>query len=94
MALSTKSSTYDFYRALEKETNNTGMDVPKSRYRALLWMNMQWRHLKSLKRGGRGHAESGVLGTANGELAIMCPSCLRPGVNLPPGWEEVEECMK
>jgi hypothetical protein len=94
MAHATKSSTYDFYRALERETNNTGIDAPKSRYRALLRMNLQWRHLKSLKRGGRGHAESGVSGTANGELAIMCPSCPRPGINLPPGWEEVEESMR
>ena len=29
LALATKSSTYDFYRALEKLTNNTGINVPK-----------------------------------------------------------------
>jgi len=74
----------------ERPTTN----VPKSRYRALLRMNLQWRHLKSLKRGSRGHAESGVEGTANGELAIMCPSCPRPGVNLSSGWEKVEESMR
>ncbi|RDB29162.1 hypothetical protein Hypma_015384 [Hypsizygus marmoreus] len=42
MALSTKGLTYHFYRALEKSTNNTGIDMPKSRYRALLRMSLQW----------------------------------------------------
>ena len=32
LALATKSSTYDFYRALEKLTNNTGINVPKLQY--------------------------------------------------------------
>ena len=32
LSLATKSSTYNFYRALEKLTNNTGINVPKLRY--------------------------------------------------------------
>jgi hypothetical protein len=87
LALTTKASTYDFYRALEKLTDNTGLSVPKNRYRQLLRMNLQWRHLKMLKWGGRGHDPSGVAGTEVGELAVLCPSCPRPGVNLPVGWE-------
>lgn len=87
LALTTKSNTYDFYQALEKLTTNTGIDLPKSRYRALMRMVLQWRHLKLLKRGGRGHAPNGAATTQPGELAIMCPSCPRPGINLPEGWE-------
>ncbi|KAF9540711.1 hypothetical protein CPC08DRAFT_650802 [Agrocybe pediades] len=87
LALTTKASTYDFYRALEKRTNNTGMAVPKSRYRALFRMVLQWRHLKMLKWGGRAHDSAGVEGTKEGELAIRCPSCPIPGVNLPEDWE-------
>ena len=30
LALTTKASTYDFYRALEKLTDNTGLSVPKN----------------------------------------------------------------
>jgi hypothetical protein len=88
LALTTKSSTYDFYRALEKLTNNTGIGVPKLRYRALFRMSIQWRHLKLLKWGGRGHDPSGVVGTKSGELAVVCPSCPHPGINLPDGWED------
>jgi len=49
---------------------------------------MQWRHLKLLKWGGRGHDPEGVEATRAGELAVLCPSCPRPGVNLPEDWEQ------
>lgn len=54
-------------------------------------MSLQWRHLKMLKRGGRGHDPSGIAGTQDGELAIACPSCPIPGVNLPSDWEDAAE---
>lgn len=93
-ALTTKSSTYDFYRALEKITTNTGIAVPKLRYKALFRMTMQWRHLKLLKWAGRGHDPGGVAATRPGELAVPCPSCPRPGVNLPENWEDAPPAMK
>lgn len=46
-----------------------------------------WRMLHMLKRGGRAHDDSGVLGTLEGELAVECPACPHPGKNLPFGWE-------
>jgi len=94
LALTTKASTYDFYRALERLTTSTGINTPKSRYKALMRMNLQWRHLKMLKWGGRGHDDSGASGTKPGELAVLCPSCPRPGINLPEGWKEAPEGMK
>ncbi|KAF8202527.1 hypothetical protein BJ912DRAFT_842756 [Pholiota molesta] len=94
LALTTKSSTYDFYRALEKMTDNTGIDPPRSRYKALMRMALQWRHLKMLKWGGRAQDPAGVSATAPGELAVLCPSCPRPGVNLPEGWDSVPPHMQ
>jgi len=94
LALATKASTYDFYRSLEQLTDNTGIGSPKSRYRALFRMVLQWRHLKMLKWGGRGHDPTGARGTQPGELAILCPSCPRPGVNLPEGWEQAPAEMR
>ncbi len=84
-----KVSTYDMYRSIERLTNNTGIQMPRSRYRPAMRCLVQWRHLKALKRGGRGHDATGAAGTSEGELAILCPSCPRPGVNLPNGWAEV-----
>jgi hypothetical protein len=40
-----------------------------------------------LKRGGRGHDPTGVYGTKQGELAVLCRACPIPGVNLPDGWQ-------
>ncbi|KAF9536370.1 hypothetical protein CPC08DRAFT_652149 [Agrocybe pediades] len=94
LALTTKASTYDFYRALEKLTTGLGYDVPASRYKPLLRMIMQWRHLKMLKWAGRGNDPTGVEGTKSGDLAIRCPSCPIPGVNLPANWEEVPYEMR
>jgi len=47
-----------------------------------------------LKRGGRANDVDGVLGTKNGELAIRCPSCPYPNINLPIGWEMVASELK
>jgi len=85
--LTSKVSAYDYYRALEHLTDNTGANLPKSRYRALMRMSLQWRHLKLLKRAGRGHDSSGVFGTKPGELGILCPTCPHPGKNLPDDWK-------
>jgi len=91
LSFTTKALMYDFYRALEKLTINTGINCPKSRYRALMRMNLQWRHLKMLKWAGRANVPDGVASTQPGDLAIRCPSCPRPNVNLPIGWENAPE---
>lgn len=94
--LTTKTSTYDLYRALEKLTSNTGLGVPKSRYRAFFRVMTQWRHLKLLKRAGRVHSSdpNSAANTSNGELAILCPLCPRPGINLPDNWAQVPAELK
>jgi hypothetical protein len=84
-----KGSQYHCYRTLEKLTDNTGLRTPKPRYRALIRMSTQWRHLKMEKRGGRAHTSSGIEGTAVGELALRCPSCPHPGINLDDNWKDV-----
>ena len=48
-----------------------------------------WRHLHLLKRGGRGHSPGGAAGTAPGELAVLCPACPYPDINLPTDWKSV-----
>ncbi|KAJ7801206.1 hypothetical protein B0H14DRAFT_3489894 [Mycena olivaceomarginata] len=81
-----KTTMYDYYSVLEKSTNNAGIKPP-NRYHAFLRMVREYSHLLMLKRAGRGHAKSGVMGTKQGELAVLCPCCPIPGVNLPDGWE-------
>ncbi len=52
-------------------------------------MLIQWWHLKLLKRGGHTHDVKGPEGTQLGDLAVLCPSCPHPGINLPPDWAQV-----
>ncbi|KAJ7017588.1 hypothetical protein C8F04DRAFT_1279172 [Mycena alexandri] len=84
--LQAKTTAYDFYAVLERLTDNTGVKPP-NRYQVFLRMARQYRHLLMLKRAGRGHDPSGVWGTGAGELAVDCPVCPNPKVNLPEGWE-------
>lgn len=54
-------------------------------------MVREWRHLKLLKRGGRGHELGGVDATQHGELCLRCPACPQPGENLPPNWKDISD---
>lgn len=47
----------------------------------------EWRHLMMLKRAGRGHDETGVAGTQEGECAVLCPACPQPGKNMDFDWK-------
>ncbi|KAJ7429914.1 hypothetical protein B0H11DRAFT_2166673 [Mycena galericulata] len=86
-----KVSGYDYYRTLEMLTDNTGTKSLPDRRRPFMRMVRQWRNIKMFKRAGRGHAASGIEGTADGELALLCPACPQPGINLPEGWRDEPE---
>ncbi|KAG2101317.1 uncharacterized protein F5147DRAFT_812283 [Suillus discolor] len=83
-----KGSAFEYYQALSRLTDNTGAKRPKDRYESLLRISRQYRHLIALKRAGRAHDISGILGTESGELAVVCPACPQPGKNLPPHWAD------
>lgn len=85
--LQAKTTAYDFYSVLERLTDNTGVKPP-NRYQVFLRIARQYRHLLLLKRAGRGHNPSGILGTGAGECALQCPVCPDPKVNLPKDWEK------
>lgn len=63
----------------------TNSGPTKNRYPALLRMIHEWRHIRMLKRAGRGH--DGIGATKLGECAVLCPACPHPGINLPKKWE-------
>ncbi|KAI0747825.1 hypothetical protein C8Q80DRAFT_1316398 [Daedaleopsis nitida] len=87
LSTQSKVSAYDFYMTLSKRTDNTGTKQPKDRYHSFLTMTKEWRHLKLLKRAGRGNDPAGAAGTAPGECAVDCPACPHPGKNLPSNWK-------
>ncbi|KAJ7059939.1 hypothetical protein C8F01DRAFT_1254038 [Mycena amicta] len=87
LSLQAKTTAYDFYATLELRTNGWGLK-PANRYPAFLRMMREYRHVVLLKRRGRfGHEGCRASETKVGELAIRCPACPQPGVNLPANWQ-------
>ncbi|TFK81406.1 hypothetical protein K466DRAFT_502162 [Polyporus arcularius HHB13444] len=93
-SLQGKISMYDYYLSLERLTDNTGTAQAQDRYKTFMRIVAQWRHMKLLKRAGRGHDPSGVAGTRPGECALRCPACPHQGVNLPDNWETISDELK
>ncbi|KAF7795561.1 hypothetical protein EIP86_006723 [Pleurotus ostreatoroseus] len=89
-----KSGVYDLYSALERMSDNTGLLPTRDCYKAFARSVREWKHLKMLKRAGRGHDPSGIPGTKPGDLAVICPACPHPGINLPDDWDNVPEADK
>ena len=52
-------------------------------------VSRQYRDLLNRKRFGFGHDTDRTPGP--GDLALFCPACPQPGVNLPIGWENDRE---
>ncbi|KAK0458061.1 uncharacterized protein EV420DRAFT_1620865 [Desarmillaria tabescens] len=88
LSFMSKVSAYEFYHTLVRLTDNSGMYTPPDRYQAFLRVMREWRHIRALKRFGRGHESSGIQGTKQGELALRCPACPQPSINLPPDWNK------
>lgn len=63
---------------------NMSLNV-QDRYRELMRVSRQWRDLQTRKRFGYGHDLDKTPGF--GDLALFCPTCPQPGINLPDGWE-------
>ncbi|KAJ7867181.1 hypothetical protein B0H14DRAFT_3441876 [Mycena olivaceomarginata] len=54
-----------------------------------------WRNLHALKLGGMGNdPDRTTAETREGELAVECIACPKPGVNLPEGWEKAPPEMQ
>lgn len=59
----------------------------QDRYDQMLPIMRIWRHMKMIKRAGRGHDPKGVANTKMGQCAVECPACPSPTWNLPEGWQ-------
>ncbi|KAJ7763733.1 hypothetical protein B0H16DRAFT_1311081, partial [Mycena metata] len=98
MTFESKCSAQEFYESVARQTDNIHYKKNKQpdhkkdhkdRYPEFLRMTKQWRCVQSLKRAACGHDPKGLTLTRDKEgcCALLCPACLQPGKNLPPGWE-------
>ncbi|THV01172.1 hypothetical protein K435DRAFT_818118 [Dendrothele bispora CBS 962.96] len=94
LTLSGKITCFDYYKALERLTDNTGQKLP-NRYPTVLRVVRQWRNLRMLRRGGRGNdGDWDISKTQAGELAVACIACPQPGINLPSDWHDTPAEIK
>ncbi|KAI6118046.1 hypothetical protein F5141DRAFT_1000067, partial [Pisolithus sp. B1] len=84
-ALECKTSAMSFYQKLKRFTNNAFPERVPDRYRELMRVSWLWRDLKHRKWFGFGHDAGKDPG--DGGLALFCPACPQPGLNLPADWK-------
>ena len=54
----------------------------------------EFQHIKLMKRAGRGNIEGGIATTSPTELALACPACPHPHINLPTNWDEADPSVR
>ncbi|KAK0219931.1 hypothetical protein IW262DRAFT_1448408 [Armillaria fumosa] len=69
-----KISVYKYHNALKHLTDATGILRLKCKYKSLIHLVRQFAHIKLMQH-------------AAGELALQCPACPQPGINLPADWD-------
>ena len=83
-----KTAAFKYYQKLKRLSSNIFPHIITDRYRELLRVLRQWRDLQARERNGEAFADETVTSTQkNGGLALFCPACPQPGVNLPEDWE-------
>lgn len=58
--------------------------ILQSAYHQLVDVGRQWRVLETLFSFGKLDGKD----ISRGELALICPACPHPGINIPDGWED------
>jgi CxC2 like cysteine cluster associated with KDZ transposases len=86
--LELKASAYQFYQLLRRMTRPMSPGDVIDLYREFRRMSRLWRWMKKLKWAGYGSNLKRVSNVQPGELAIYCPACPQPGINIPDNWME------
>jgi CxC2 like cysteine cluster associated with KDZ transposases len=85
--LELKASAYQFYQLLRRLTRPMAPAEVPNLYREFRRMSRIWRWMKKLKWAGYAGSKP-VSAVKPGELAIYCPACPQPGINLPDNWKD------
>ncbi|KAE9391203.1 hypothetical protein BT96DRAFT_832389, partial [Gymnopus androsaceus JB14] len=85
--LMTKTSSSEFYETLEQLTDNIGLGVPPNHLQEFMHATSQWQTVCLYKLHGRGQYPNGCDSVQMGDLAVICPACPYPNINLPLDYE-------
>ncbi|KAI9430770.1 hypothetical protein BJY52DRAFT_1133495 [Lactarius psammicola] len=84
--LECKTTAQQYYSKLQSMTSAMFPDHVPNWYKQLLRASRQWRDLKNRMQTGLGYqAEQET--PQDGSMAIFCPACPQPGINLPDDWK-------
>lgn len=87
--LECKASAHQYWQRLSRMTSAATSSADVDNFcRELRRLSRCWRWLKKLKWAGLGHTDANLTETSSGELAIFCPTCPQPGINLPADWKD------
>lgn len=105
--LELKASAYQYFHFLQRMTMPTAPTQVINFYHELRRLSRLWRWLKRMKWAGYGHSSlepshdnitepsrPDPMDPSPGELAIFCPACPQPGINIPSNWKDDEERWK
>ncbi|KAF8263365.1 hypothetical protein EI94DRAFT_1704047, partial [Lactarius quietus] len=82
--LECKTMAQQYFLKLQGITNQMFPHTVPNLYRQLLRASRQWRDLRNRMQSGRGHQDDDGI---DGSMAIFCPACPQPGINLPDDWK-------
>ncbi|KAH9015393.1 hypothetical protein EDB84DRAFT_1277318 [Lactarius hengduanensis] len=83
--LECKTTAQQYYSKLQSLTSRMFPSLVPNMYKQLLRTSRQWRDLKSRMEQGLGHQSEEA--APDGSMAIFCPACPQPGINLPNDWK-------
>jgi hypothetical protein len=84
--LEMKASAYQCFQMLRRITMPMAPNNVVNFYHELRRLSRLWRWVKRLKWAGHGHKQADPMNVTPGELAVFCPACPQPGINLPDNW--------
>ncbi|KAH9017834.1 hypothetical protein EDB85DRAFT_1874207 [Lactarius pseudohatsudake] len=87
--LECKTTAQQYYSKLQSMTSKMFPNLVPNLYRQLLRASRQWRDLRNRMEQGLGHQPEGD--APDGCMAIFCPACPQPGINLPKDWKTAYE---
>ncbi|KAI0644780.1 hypothetical protein C8Q79DRAFT_912372 [Trametes meyenii] len=83
-------STQDFYRFLQRTTDNVSPERVTDRYQQLMVSQREFDYLLACKRNAVDPSRKLPART----LVVLCPACPQPGKNMRPNWETREESLR
>ncbi|KAI0071621.1 hypothetical protein K474DRAFT_1686991 [Panus rudis PR-1116 ss-1] len=79
--LETKTTIVKYYAKLQRLTSEPFAHLVPDQTRELQRANREWRNIRHIQRAGFAHDKERAIG--EDDLALFCPTCPQPGINLP-----------